>query len=385
MNSLTPKKPAKDERELLVLLRLVDLFLKTGKPIASSSLREYGLHEFSPATIRNYFAKLEQNGYLKQPHASGGRIPTQSAYRLYAKTELLNSSSLPEELRTALEQKLSAPTRNIAQYLQGAAAYLSELTSCAIFLSTPRFDQDFVLTLRLFPIDHERCLGVILTDFGLVHTELLPTPGKIDAAKQERLEAYFSSRIQNKQAARLEEEEEKLAQSLYNELMLRHIVHHTNFYRDDLCKTGFAKLLDYYEYKEEPSLLGSALSLFESPQKLSSLLQAGIDKKGAAIFVGEELSAFSDGSADSTVITLPYRINQSIVGGIGLLGPMRIPYRTLLPLLTLASELISETLTASVYKFKISYRMPRGDFSPISGQRESLSLENQSRMESIDG
>ena len=83
---MTLKKPAKDERERLVLLGLVELYLETGKPVGSSTLREHGFQNLSSATIRNYFAKLEKGGFLKQQHSSGGRIPTEGAYKLYVET-----------------------------------------------------------------------------------------------------------------------------------------------------------------------------------------------------------------------------------------------------------------------------------------------------------
>src|SRR5262249_48058347 len=84
MKTLAPKKPAKDKRERLILLGLVDLYLQTGKPIGSNTLRENGFESLSSATIRNYFSKLEEEGYLKQQHSSGGRIPTSIAYKAFA-------------------------------------------------------------------------------------------------------------------------------------------------------------------------------------------------------------------------------------------------------------------------------------------------------------
>jgi heat-inducible transcriptional repressor len=84
MKPLALKKPTKDERERLILFGLVDLYLQSGKPIGSNTLRENGFEALSSATIRNYFAKLEEEGLVKQQHSSGGRIPTATAYKIYA-------------------------------------------------------------------------------------------------------------------------------------------------------------------------------------------------------------------------------------------------------------------------------------------------------------
>src|ERR1041385_7683673 len=98
MKPLMPKKPAKSQREKLILFALVELYLKTGKPIGSNTLKDNWFENLSSATIRNYFAKLEEGGYLKQQHSSGGRSPTPLAYKLYADAHL-SSASLEEKVR----------------------------------------------------------------------------------------------------------------------------------------------------------------------------------------------------------------------------------------------------------------------------------------------
>src|SRR6185437_15670131 len=195
MKSLSLKKPPKDQRERTVLFGLIDLYLESGKPVGSNTLRENGFEHLSSATIRNYFAKLEEEGYLKQQHSSGGRIPTHLAYKLYAHHYLTQQppteSGLDEKESKLLKQKLFKETREIATYLQHVAEFLSESTHCAVFLSAPRFDQDFVLDIKLVGIDPSRCLCVLITDFGLVQTELLYTPRKLSSFTLKRLEGFF--------------------------------------------------------------------------------------------------------------------------------------------------------------------------------------------------
>src|SRR5579871_5412365 len=140
MKTLVRRKPPKDQREKLILLGLVDLYLETGKPVGSNTLRENGFENLSSATIRNYFSKLEEEGYLKQQHSSGGRIPTHLAFQIYARTHL-QSSLLDEKEKKALCAKLVRETREIASFLHHAADVISEETKCAVFLSAPRFDQ----------------------------------------------------------------------------------------------------------------------------------------------------------------------------------------------------------------------------------------------------
>ncbi|MGH7890341.1 MAG: heat-inducible transcriptional repressor HrcA, partial [Thermodesulfobacteriota bacterium] len=190
MKSLVPCKPPKDKREKWVLLGLVDLYLGSGKPVGSNTLRENGFDSLSSATIRNYFVKLEDEGFLKQQHSSGGRIPTALAYQLYAETHL-KSPVIDEKERKNLRTRLQKETREIASYLQSVAEVISEATRCAVFLSAPRFDHDFVLDTKLIGIDSHRCLCVLITDFGQVHTELLYADKKMSSFTLKRLENFF--------------------------------------------------------------------------------------------------------------------------------------------------------------------------------------------------
>ena len=111
------KKPAKDQREKIVLLGLVELYLETGKPIGSNTLRENGFENLSSATIRNYFSKLEQAGYLKQQHSSGGRIPTYLAYKFYADSHANSGGTVEEKDLKILKAQLLKETREIAGYM----------------------------------------------------------------------------------------------------------------------------------------------------------------------------------------------------------------------------------------------------------------------------
>lgn len=358
MKTIATKRPAKDERERLVLLGLVELYLETGKPIGSNTLQQNGFDALSSATIRNYFAKLEEAGYLKQQHSSGGRIPTSLAYKLYADAHR-TSSTLEDKEKKVLSSNLSKISREIAAYLQQAGEIISDSTRCAVFLSSPRFDQDFVLDVKLLGIDQSRCLCILITDFGLIHTETLYySEKKLSSFSLKRIESYFRWRITGlDKPESLSPEEERQAVLFYNEIMLRHIVTYGNFSAEDIYKTGFSKLLSYSDFNDA-SMLAGGLSLFENPTCLRTLLKSATEQNQLSVWIGDDLQQISKSHSACSVIAIPYRINQTIVGAIGILGPHRIPYRKLFGILQSASDAISETLTKSVYKFKISFRQP---------------------------
>ncbi len=365
MKTLNLRKPPKDQREKLVLLGTVELYLQTGKPVGSSTLKENGFDNLSSATIRNYFAQLEEQGYLKQQHSSGGRIPTHLAYQFYAQTHL-KSSSIDEKERKELQKALSQETREVASYLQYAAEELSKLTNCAVFLSAPRFDQDFILDVRFVGIDSHRCLCVLITDFGLVQTEILYSDLKLSTFTLKRLEGFFRWRLTGVDKPKLSPHEEVLATRFYGEVMLRHLVGNTHFSSEDLYKTGFSQLLAYADFNDATAL-ASGLGFFENKEALRGLLSECANTESLSVWIGGALQACS-------AIAIPYKIHNTIVGAIAILGPNRIPYRKLFGILETASEAITEALTKSMYKFKISFRSPQP--MAIDMKNDSLLLEN---------
>lgn len=372
MKSITPKRPAKGERERRVLLGLVELYLETGQPIGSTTLHEKRFEQLSPATIRNYLAKLEKLGYLRQQHSSGGRIPTEEAYQLYVKTCLHHPDPNGKECE-ALRKKLTRSTREVAAYLQRAAETIAEATRCATFLSSPRFDQDFVLDIKLVAIDHHRCLCILLTDFGMVHTEVLHSEEGLSQVDLPNVARYLQWRISGMEKPKLQEGDEKIASRFYKEILLRHIASYSNFSAEDIYKTGFSKLLHYPDFNNATSL-ASGLSLFENESDLRQLLRKGCLEEKLCCFIGDDLDDLSTELSGCSVLVIPYRIHQTIAGALAILGPNRIPYRSLFSLLEVARRAISETLTQNLYKFKITFRKPQSSQIELESKTAPLGL-----------
>jgi heat-inducible transcriptional repressor len=369
------KSIGKQDRERKVLLGVVDYYIQTGKPVGSNTLKEAGFGDLSSATIRNYFANLEEAGYLTQSHSSGGRIPTYLAYRIYAETYLEQDFlKLNEDQFQSLRQ---FDSREIAVFLQESAELLSKMSQCAVFLSAPRFDHDFVIDIRLVALDALRCLCVLVTDFGVVQTELLHLPVKLSSFAIKRIEGYFHWRLTGiGQPENLEPEEEAIGQAFYNELMLRYIVGYSNFVDEDIYRTGFSHLLAYSDF-QDTKLLASGLSLFENVHSMRLLLKECIALDRLKFWIGDDLNSYVSQS-NCSVIAIPYYINHKPVGAVGLLGPARLPYRTLFSILRLFSECVSETLTRTIYKFKISFRQP--ETGKLFLQKEEYRLIGQSRL-----
>jgi heat-inducible transcriptional repressor len=384
------KKSAKQDRERQVLIGLVELYLKSGKPIGSNTLKEFGFEELSSATIRNYFAHMETEGYLSQQHSSGGRIPTAKAFRLYAQ-EYEHETYISPNQKNDLSHLRSQETKELSTYLQQAAELLSNLTQTAVFLSAPRFDHDYINDIKIVGIDPSRCVCVIVTNFGVIKTEVLHLDKKLSSFSLKRIENYFRWRLytihgangtdESNKPDNLTEEEEHLAQQFYHEIMMRFIVGYSHFQDEDIYRTGFSKLLVYPDLQETTSLV-NCLSLFENVHSIRLLLKECGKKDTLRFWIGEDLNPFSNPPYNFSVITIPYHINKQCVGAIGLLGPIRLPYKQLFGLLRYFSESVSEALTRSIYKFKITFRQPQSgekidDHSQIGHFRPMLIEHNR--------
>lgn len=379
LKSIPAKRSNKQEREHKVLIGLVEFYLKTGKPVGSNTLKEAGFENLSSATIRNYFAQLEEDGYLIQLHASGGRIPTETALRLYAHEVYDKQSINPYE--EELQDLRSVETREIAAFLQQAAEKLSEMTHMAVLLSAPRFDHDFILDVKLVGLDVHRCLCILITDFGVIRTEILHTDSKLTAFSIKRMESYFHWRLTgHDKPENLEKEEELLAQKFYNEVMVRYIVGYSHFTDEELYRTGFSRLLHLPDF-DNAAAVAKGLALFEHSHSIRILLRECSKLNTLKYWIGTDLQAYCPTEqSNCAVIAIPYHINNKPVGAVGILGPMRMPYKELFSLMRGFSECVSHVLTKNMYKFKISFRQPQAETFYIEGMQQGmLALEDKTK------
>lgn len=374
------KKNPKKQREQKVLIGLVDLYLRTGKPIGSNTLKEQGFDTISSATIRNYFAKLEKEGYLEQHHTSGGRIPTDLAYKFYARS-MESYDSIDPRVDLELHHILTCETKEINAYLEQGLNHLSYVTNCACFLSAPIFDQDFIVNIKLVKLDIHRVLCIILTNFGFVHTEVIYTQSKLSSFSLKRIEQFFQAKLSNQDFPELSEEEHRFAERCFNEIALRKIVHFTSPQKGAIYKAGLSELLKHSEC-QDTQVLSNALQIFDKPNLISSLLKETLQNKQLKYWIGRDLQAYLIDSDQFSLISIPYMIHNKPVGAIALLGPCRIDYPKLFATLKTFSEYLSENLTKSIYKFKIMWHPTNENKTNVtkSIDRSSLTmLEDQSK------
>ncbi len=379
MKTLSGKHLNKKERERSVLFKLIELYIKDGQPIGSKTLMETSFQGLSSATIRNYFSSLEADGFLSQQHVSGGRIPTEKAYKTYAE-EYVKYEGISGEKNEKLMTLGLPQNKEVGTYLGKASELLGELTGYPVFISAPRFDHDFVTDLKLVVIDSGRLLAAIITELGQIHTEILYTDEKPGHHAVKRMEEVLLARIKGREVTvSLSESEEKSARKIYNEIMVRFIVGYANFTREDIYTAGLSLLLSYPEFNN-PEVFAGGLSLFENKENLRRLLQIGCRDSHMKYLIGNDLAEHCSSAGPCSVLVCPYALGEKIVGSIGILGPLRMPYKSLFGTLKAFSKYVSRALYQSVTDHKLSYRTPRdGGAYLIETQEAQILLEDKTR------
>ncbi len=351
--TLINKPSKKHDRQFRVLKGLVELYLRTGKAIGSLTLQENGFPDLSSATIRNYFANLEQAGYLMQQHSSGGRIPTDVGLKWCIDHWM--QEKLP--LETPLDDLMglfAKEQKEVALLLQSTAEVLSQKTNTAVFLTAPRFDHDAIVQIKLVPLNINRCLSVILTQFGVVQTEVLQVSQ--ENVSWSFVEHYCMARLAQQPLEICKDSlEVQFAESIYCEIMMRYVGQYTHFTQSDVWRTGLSRLLVWDELSD-PGHLIQVMGLFENQNNLRSLLQAIEKRPDLSIWMSDDLTPYMPGTRECAVAGIPYFINQLPVGAIGCLAAKRMDYLTIIPLLRWFAEKLSEALTQNVYHFKIQCR-----------------------------
>ncbi len=349
----------RDVKTQELLLGLVDLYIKTGKPIGSQTLKEQGFAHLSSATIRNYFAWLDQEGYLEQVHTSGGRIPTDLAWRRYFDLR----SQTPIDSRTlASFEDLFLPSRPhsteaIYDHLNHLCDQLARLSRCATFLVSPSFEQDHLSHVHIWDFQIDRWVITTRTQMGFFGHEVLQlkdvNPASVRASK---IQQALSQKLYDPLAltSELSSDEARLLHEIYSELMVRQLVHHTHPQDRVWIKSGLANLMSHAELAQADKL-ASSLYFFDHRRSKEKLLQMMQNSCQTQCWIGKEMHKLLVPSEDCSLIAVPYYVHQQLAGTVGLIGPKRIPYTYLRQALEHTAKLISHYLTERYYAFKLPY------------------------------
>ena len=331
-----------DTRAQTLLKALVERYIADGLPVGSRALSKISGLDLSPATIRNIMADLEELGYVSSPHTSAGRIPTPRGYRIFVDT-LLTVKHLDEQLVES-PLRLQTPQRTIAN----AAQMLSSLSQFAGVVLSPRRESVFQ-QIEFLRLSEKRILLVIVAPGGDVQNRLLLTEADYTPAQLVQSANYINQnygglsfdavrvRLQG-ELRQLRDDMGSLMQAAVeagSEAMADH--------SDDMVISGERNLLSVSDLSSNMHSLRQMFDMFEQKTGLMQLLDVSSKATGVQIFIGGESNLVP--MDEMSVVTAPYEVNGKIVGTLGVIGPTRMAYERVIPIVDITAKLLSNALS----------------------------------------
>ena len=345
-----------DSRARHIFRDIVESYLETGVPVGSKTLALSGGRSLSPATIRNTMAELSRFGLLASPHVSAGRVPTQAGLRLFV-DGLLEIGDLGATERHRLETRLAGAAQSPDQFLEQASGMLAGLAGGAgLVLSPSAAPQSPPLRhVEFVALDDGQALVVLVYTDGRIENRLMPKPEGLLPASLERAGNFLSARLKGR---RLEEARADILEEMANgqaqidaaaEGLIKQGLaewsggaESTDIKRA-LIVRGRAQLLDNLEAQTDLERIRLLFEDLERKEELIALLDRTEEADGVKIFIGTENPLFS--LSGSSLVIAPYRdAAQNILGAVGVIGPTRLNYARVIPMVDYTAQLVGRRL-----------------------------------------
>jgi len=334
-----------NERALILLKTLVERYIADGQPVGSRALSKYSGLDLSPASIRNVMADLEEMGFIASPHTSAGRVPTARGYRFFVDT-LLTVKPLDTVEISQLEGQLHAESTQ--KLVVSASQLLSDLTHFAGVVMTPRQSAGF-RHIEFLRLSDTRILLILVTPEGDVQNRILLTEKRYTPA-----ELVEAANILNQHYAGLTFEEirhrirEELKQLTANMTRLMTAALEAGSQAasesaEEVVISGESNLLDSQDLSSNMVNLRKLFELFDRRTGLLQLLEISNRAQGVQIFIGGEAGVAP--LDECSVVTAPYEVDGKVVGTVGVIGPTRMAYERVIPIVDITAKLLSSLLT----------------------------------------
>jgi heat-inducible transcriptional repressor len=333
------------DRAQILLKTLIERYITDGQPLGSRALSKYSGLELSPASIRNVMADLEDLGFIASPHTSAGRIPTPRGYRFFVDT-LLTLRPLDTIEINQLEGQLHADNRQ--RLVASASQALADVTRFAGVVMSPRRSGGF-RHIEFVKLSDSRVLVILVTPEGDVQNRILLTergysPSELVEAAN-ILNQNFAGLTFEETRRRIQEELKQLREDM-TALMTRALEAGSEAMSesaDDVLISGEGRLLDVQDLSSDMQRLRGLFELFERKTGLLQLLDISSRAHGVQIFIGGESGLVP--LDECSVITAPYEVDGQIVGTVGVIGPTRMAYERVIPIVDITAKLLSTALS----------------------------------------
>ena len=335
-----------NDRAQNLLKILVERYIAEGQPVGSRALSRFSALDLSPATIRNVMADLEEMGFVTSPHTSAGRVPTPKGYRLFVDT-LLTVRPIEELERQQLEGQLlpDDPHRVVA----AASQILSDLTHFAGVVVAPRRHGAVLRHIEFFRLSEKRVLLIIVASDGEVQNRVLITDRAYTPSQLQEAANYVNHHYAGVEFDQLRNKVKSELSDLHRDistLMAAAIETGAEAMRqqgEGVVISGGRNLLEVDELSSDMPKLRRLFDLFERKAQLLELLERSEHADGVKIFIGGESELVP--LDECSVVTAPYEVDGRIVGTVGVIGPTRMAYERVIPIVDVTAKLVSSALS----------------------------------------
>jgi len=339
-----------NERAQHLLRVLIQRYIRDGQPVGSRTLsRDSGL-DLSPATIRNVMSDLENMGLVAAPHTSAGRIPTPRGYRMFVDTLVRYrqpGNSDIERIRRKLGRQFDSP----ASLLGTVSGMLSEFTRMAGVVTVPRAPRATLRQIEFLPLSEKRVLVILVVNDTEVQNRILHTDRDYTASELQQAQNYINQHyagtdlhtVREKLVADLDEMRDSVNQAMRDIITVAQTaMDKAGEPGDEYVLVGETNLMEFAELSDVEKLR-RLFDAFSHKSLILDLLDRSINADGVRVFIGEESGyRILD---DCSVVTAPYRVDDTTIGVLGVIGPTRMAYDRVVPIVDVTARLLESVLS----------------------------------------
>ena len=336
------------ERARAVLFAIVTDFIRSGDPVGSRTISKRGALDVSPATIRNIMADLEEIGLLTQPHTSAGRIPTEQAYRFYVDS-LVEVKDISEDEGRQIEGSLRPTSNELNDVVKETSRVLSEMSHCVSMVSTPGFSETVFRYIDFVRLSENKILAILVSRTGMIYNKLILNEEEFSQEKLNWMSRYLNDILSDltlKEVRKKILQEMRNEKTLYDKILLNALkmsrdVVDEEIIDDELFIEGSTYIFDYPEFTDVTKMK-KIFKTFENRHHLIRLLDRVTRANGVKVFIGSENNI--QNMQECTLVASPYRKGGYILGSIGVVGPTRMDYGKVIPIVDFTANLITRIL-----------------------------------------
>jgi heat-inducible transcriptional repressor len=334
-------------RDLEILKDVILTHLLSAEPVSSRTVARYGGTDLSAASIRNVMADLEDWGYLSQPHASAGRVPTTAGYHLFIDS-LMRRQKLPAKDRRLIEEHLMSGSGDADELMKAASRLLSELSSQVGIVVAPAIGQTVLKTVDFVPLSGRKVLCVVVSTGGFIDNKVIETEQPVSREKLIQIGNYLTDSFAGRTLVEIRDQllqlmaEERSKMDLLLGLTIELAQKGLKESGEPMVRVDGTSMVLAYPELSDVQRVRRLLETFADKAKLVSMLNECIKGEGVRVLIGEDSDLTSE--LDFSLVATTYGLEDEVRGTLGIFGPSRMEYQRIIPLVHHLGTTLSKAL-----------------------------------------